>query len=222
VAAAAASSAATAATISGPSAFGFENDDSLADIQWPGSETSPPLTASSPLRGFDDETFETAPSPRAIWSEDSGTDDRPASRRRIWWAVAGSLALVVVLAGLAVGLRSQLVAAWPPSARLFQALGMPVQPPSAGLRFQGVRSEQHSEDGAPVLLIEGQITNSTERPLDVPTIEASGFDKERKLLHSWIIPPGDARLLPGGVTTFRLVQPDAGPVASVTVTFSDH
>ena len=64
--------------------------------------------------------------------------------------------------------------------------------------------------------------NATSRWQDVisqnlSSTQIPGF-KKQELSFSAV----QAGLLPGAVTTFRLVQPDAGPVASVTVTFGGH
>ncbi|MBP2231997.1 putative Zn finger-like uncharacterized protein [Azospirillum agricola] len=141
---------------------------------------------------------------------------RPTRRTVIGFAVLG-----LVLAGVAGGgfaTRDTLVRAWPPLALLFETVGLPAEPPGAGLQLRSVRSEQKSENGATLLLIEGQILNESDSDRPVPRLRATSRDAEHKTLQSWTMEASAPTLRPGEVTTFHHSQPDPGAVAEVTVT----
>lgn len=48
----------------------------------------------------------------------------PRSSTRLWLAWAGSIVLLILLFAVAFAWRSQIVAAWPPSARAYAAFGL--------------------------------------------------------------------------------------------------
>lgn len=135
--------------------------------------------------------------------------------------IIGLAGLSVVVAGIAVGAffaRDQIVHRWPPAALLFETVGVPVEPPGAGLQLQNVRSEQKIEGGATRLVLQGQIVNLSTVERSVPRLRAVSLGADRKPLQTWLMDPSAERLKPGDVATFLHTQPDPGPVAEVTIT----
>lgn len=134
----------------------------------------------------------------------------------------GWIAFGVVLAGIVAGgllARAAIVDAWPPSARLYALVGLPVDPPGAGLKLQGVRSEHRVENGAALLIVEGRIVNDSDRERAVPKLRAVTLDAEKKPLKSWTIEPSQTGLLPGEVAIFQSAEADPGAAAEVMISF---
>ncbi|MBI1777403.1 MAG: zinc-ribbon domain-containing protein [Proteobacteria bacterium] len=143
---------------------------------------------------------------------------RSGSGRRGWAALA--LGAVVLLLGVVLG-REPLVAAWPPSARLYEAIGIPVPAPGAGLALREINSERKVEAGTPVLVVMGEIANMSTDVRDVPPLRAALRDSGRHELQSWVFPADTPRLLPGETVHFKseFANPSAEAV-DLTITFS--
>ncbi|MGQ9371514.1 MJ0042-type zinc finger domain-containing protein [Azospirillum sp. ST 5-10] len=131
----------------------------------------------------------------------------------------GLAVLVVALGAGGVLLRGEVVRLWPATALLYQTVGLPVEPPGAGLQLQNVRSEQREAEGAPLLVVEGQIVNVSESERPVPGVVAVSLDPTRKPVAEWDIEVSSDRLLPGEIATFHSARRDPGDVAEVMITF---
>lgn len=152
----------------------------------------------------------------------AGLDDSPAAKRRRRGALAGWAVFALVLGGIAAGGylgRAEIVRLWPPSALLYETVGLPVDPPGAGLKLQNVRSEQKLDGGSPVLLVEGQIVNVSDVARPVPPVRAVTLGPDQQPVQSWTIDASPAQLLPGEIAVFRHAQRDPGTVAEVMITF---
>ena len=137
-------------------------------------------------------------------------------------ALVGWGILALAVAGIVVGgimAREAIVSAWPPAALFYETVGLPVEPPGAGLQFQNVRSEQRTENGATVIYVEGQILNASDRERSVPTLRVILRGPDAQPLRSVTLDAEPRRLLPGEIATFRHDEPAPGTVAEVTVTF---
>jgi predicted Zn finger-like uncharacterized protein len=135
----------------------------------------------------------------------------------VGWSVFAGL-LVVVLGG-GILIREPLVGLWPPASLLYDTIGLPVEPPGAGLTFQNVRSEQVQENGAPVIRVEGLIVNSSEALRHVPALRVILRGSESEPFHAITIQPDPAELPPGAIATFRHAEPAPEGVTEATVTF---
>jgi predicted Zn finger-like uncharacterized protein len=136
-----------------------------------------------------------------------------------WLGLVGALAAV---GGFVLGGRTEIVTLWPPAARLYDALGIPVEPIGAGLQLQNVKSEQRTEDGAVALVVEGQILNVSTIDREVPPVLAVSIGPDHKPVHKWQIPVTQSHLAPGAIATFRSVERDPGVVSEVAVTFDGN
>jgi predicted Zn finger-like uncharacterized protein len=130
-----------------------------------------------------------------------------------------ALALVVAaLLGGGLGLRQDIVAAWPPSARLYEAIGLAPPAEELGLDLLNVRSNSVEEGGVTVLLVEGEVYNSSARIQIVPPIRVALMDKQRQEITSWTVEADKSELKPEERATFsaRISSPPAG-ASSVSV-----
>ncbi|PWC81376.1 hypothetical protein TSH100_27230 [Azospirillum sp. TSH100] len=142
---------------------------------------------------------------------------KPARSTVIGFAVLG-----VLVAGTAAGAyfaRDPIVRSWPPAALLYDMIGMPAEPPGFGLELRNIHSEQKLEGGKTVLLLEGEVANTTDAERMLPPLRINTFGPEHKLLQSWTIEQSAETLGPGAAAGFRHSQPDPGPVTEVTITF---
>ncbi|WP_448192011.1 zinc-ribbon domain-containing protein [Azospirillum sp. sgz301742] len=151
-----------------------------------------------------------APEPRPAKTK------RPRGSAKAWAAFA--VVLVAILAG-GYFARTQVVRLWPPAALFYETVGLAVEPPGAGLQLQNVRSEQRPDNGATLLVVEGQIINVSDAVRTVPKVRAVSLGFDRKPVQTWTIDPSSGQLLPGEIATFRSTQRDPGAVAEVMVTF---
>lgn len=143
----------------------------------------------------------------------------PPPRRRGGWLGWGLLTgCVACLVAAFLLLRSEFVSAWPPALRLYDAVGVPVELPGAGLEIRNVEAASSVESGERVLVLEGQIHNVSQEPRTVPEILAQalhgGAETDR-----WEVPPTPTRLLPGEIATFYSYRRNPGEVSEIVVTF---
>ena len=82
----------------------------------------------------------------------------------------GIIALLMVDAIL-VGWRDGVVRMLPQTAPFYALLGMPVN--LQGITFDGVVTSTERRDNVPILVVEGNIVNSTRKVVDVPDLNSS-------------------------------------------------
>jgi predicted Zn finger-like uncharacterized protein len=135
----------------------------------------------------------------------------------------GWLALLVVLFGGGVGLivaRNDVVALWPPAARLYDIVGLPLEAVGAGLELRNVSSARR-EDGPPVIVVEGTVANVSSKPREVPRLKAVVRSAAHQDLKNWTFTPGVLVLLPGETANFKaeLADPPRG-ATDLAITFT--
>lgn len=89
------------------------------------------------------------------------------------------LFLLVVLAAVGAGLwfgRIQVVQRVPAAARIYKALGLPVEVLGQGLEFRSVTSEMVKDGSTPVLQVRGVIVNIVDKDCPVPLLRLALFD----------------------------------------------
>ena len=132
--------------------------------------------------------------------------------RRIDWLAGGIAAGVVVAAGAGlVAARDEVTRAWPPAARLYEAVGLAAgaAEEGRGLLIRDVVSERVLEGGVPILLVRGAIENPTGRSRAVPALWAALKGEAGEELHRWLFTAPAEALDAGQSTTFedRLARP---------------
>lgn len=143
---------------------------------------------------------------------------RPRRRLALGWVVLGVIFVLVALAAFAAVIaRSELVAAWPATARLYALAGLPTTPPGPGLELGKVAPTRTAEG----LIIEGDITNAGSTARDVPRLRVALRDTAEKETEFKIIDPPTARLGPGETAHFKtsFAHPDE-TATGVVVTFA--
>jgi len=128
---------------------------------------------------------------------------KPRRGAVVGWAAAA--AVVAALAG-AVVFREQVARLVPASARLFAAVGLPVDP--LGLTIDEVRSVASLQGGRPVLSITGAIRNTRNQTVTVPSLRVSLLDRAGKPVSVKIARPLNPEAPPGAKRYFAIVIPD--------------
>lgn len=124
-----------------------------------------------------------------------------APLRRIPAALPLALLIAAALAGLLAG-RVAVVRTVPETARLYAAIGMPVNL-RGGLEFRGVGSSVTGTGGEAVLTVEGEIANPSAHALDVPQLLIALLAPDGQALYTWTSEPPRTSLGAGETTRFR-------------------
>lgn len=82
-----------------------------------------------------------------------------------------------------IGPRESIVRLIPDLAGGYAAIGLPVN--LRGLEFHGVKTTQEVQDGIPVLVIEGEVVNVTQHPVEVPRVRIAVLGPRKQELYSW-------------------------------------
>lgn len=136
--------------------------------------------------------------------------ERLQARRRNRQRTSRWAALLLVLfAGnvALVGARQEVVRYLPQTASLFSAIGLPVN--LRQLNFENVRIARESEDGKPVLVVDGAIVSASAKPVEVLRLRFAARNPAGQEIYSWTMQPERKMLSPGETMNFRsrLVSP---------------
>ena len=172
----------------------------------------PPLLDAEPAR---------AGRPRSLRAKPGRKPARRSRRAREeprrWVLGAVSAAVLAIPASFAF--RDPIVAAAPRTAKLFAAVGLPVN--LAGVTLDGVSATLADENGARVLLAEGIVTGTTGAGASVPPIEITIEDEAGDALYQWSVKPPAARLARGEAVGFKARLASPPPAGRrVLVTFA--
>jgi predicted Zn finger-like uncharacterized protein len=142
---------------------------------------------------------------RSDRSERSGV---PAVRRgpspwpaRIAWLVL--LGVIGGIVGGSIAMREQIVEAWPPAERLYQAVGLVPPPIEERLGVRNVKHGYGTGDDANVLSVQGEIVNISDSPSDVPDLRILFLNNGGEVLKRVTVAAPEKRMLPGESVTFR-------------------
>ena len=147
----------------------------------------------------------------------------PVRRRSRVATIGGWLALVLIVAAVIGGgllAREAVVETWPPAAKLYDLVGLTVEVAVFGLEPRNIVSMQETEADGTVLVVKGEVANTSDQTLPVPTLRGALLDvREREIFH-WIFNANDETLEPGQVTPFSTRIPNP-PVNArrIAVTF---
>ena len=161
-----------------------------------------------------------ATGPRAIpMGSDLPDFPRKPTRRgaAVGW-VALAAVVIAVLGGGTVA-RDEIVAFWPPAAQLYELAGLEVAAVPFGLELRNVKQSQRTEDGVPVLIIEGEVKNISKYTYEVPKLRVALQNAEQDEIKNWTFSAVQTRLLPGESAPFVTRVKDPPKATNVTITF---
>jgi predicted Zn finger-like uncharacterized protein len=132
-------------------------------------------------------------------------------------ALAGAVIMGCAMA--AIGERAIVVAALPPTARLFAAIGLPVN--LRGLALDNVRTNIFDLGDKKMLIIEGSVENLRSSPVEAPNMRIALRGADKRELYVWTAPAPKARLEANEKVAFRtrLAAPPEG-IGDVLVKFA--
>jgi len=110
------------------------------------------------------------------------------------------LAACLVVTGTWV-FRQTIVAAAPDLAGLYSALGAPVN--LRGLVFGRIETLREIDNGQPVLVVEGSISNATKQMREVPALRFALRGTDTQELYAWSIDPKSTTIESGDTIRFR-------------------
>jgi predicted Zn finger-like uncharacterized protein len=164
------------------------------------------------------------PPRRAKWAKDKaskGSGTRGRSKLLTW--PAGAIAASIAVLAIGLHQRERMVRYLPQTAKLYAAIGMPVN--LRGITINNVASRMIDDNGVSVLVIDGDIANATDQSIRLPRLRFAVLGKDRQEIYSWSAQTDQANLKPGEKINFRrrLAAPPAdGQDVSVRfVTTSD-
>ena len=132
----------------------------------------------------------------------------PLPQQRSYGLITTVAALMIVTLLLAG--RETVVRVWPPSAKSFAAIGLPVN--LQGLELRDVRTRIVQEPTQKVLTIDGQIRNLRETSQTLPELLLSLRDANGREVYAWKAPPPKSGIARGETIQFRarLASPPEG------------
>lgn len=107
----------------------------------------------------------------------------PVRRYRLPRPAAIGLVAAVVAVVAVLSLRESIVRMVPGLAGTYAAIGLPVN--LRGLEFRDVKTTQETQDGVPVLVIEGEVVNVARHPVEVPRVRISVLGPAQQELYAW-------------------------------------
>lgn len=146
---------------------------------------------------------------RARGTARGGPARRSGAGQLVGWL---SLAMfLVVIVGGGICARDMIVAAWAPSAAIYEMIGMPVLRVGEGLDIRIVSNTQEMENNQRILVIVGEVVNISEEVRQVPKLRASLLDVRQREIFSWVFAASKNELEPGQQTEFdtRVPEPPA-------------
>jgi predicted Zn finger-like uncharacterized protein len=132
------------------------------------------------------------------------------------WSLA-ILGLIALNASLVIW-RADIVRFVPQTASLYGAIGLPVN--LRGLVFSDIVTRNETQDGVPLLVVEGLIRSNSPHVADVPRLRFAVRNAAGQELHSWTAVPAQKLLAPSATMPFRSRLASPPPEAhSVLVRF---
>ncbi len=120
---------------------------------------------------------------------------------QMFWPPSNLHAIVVALAlvdAAVIHWRADVVSIMPQTAKFYAALGLPVN--LRAVQFDHLTAAAERHDGEPVLVVKGEIGNSTDQPEAVPHLRFAILNSQQQEIYSWTAVASRGRRLPAGQT----------------------
>ncbi|MEA2144159.1 MAG: hypothetical protein QOI64_2589 [Solirubrobacteraceae bacterium] len=129
---------------------------------------------------------------------------RPPPRPKSRWPVPGWATAIVLLIALNIGLiawRVDIVRLLPQTAAVYAAIGLEVN--LRGLAFTELVTRKETQDGTPMLVVEGIIKSNSRQPTNVPRLRFAVRNANGHEIYSWTAQPARNTIAPGASMPFR-------------------
>ncbi|MBI4184865.1 MAG: zinc-ribbon domain-containing protein [Proteobacteria bacterium] len=147
-----------------------------------------------------------------VFQATSHSVDAQSSGGFFGWVAFAVIVIAVIGSGMFA--RKQIVEFWPPAAKLYALLSLPVGSIASGLDVRNVASERVAGDGGEVLVVRGSVVNVSRGQRDVPNLKLILYDTDQKVLQSMVFPPRRPTMLAAEEMSVRLQFPNPSPRAT--------
>jgi predicted Zn finger-like uncharacterized protein len=172
---------------------------------------SPPIAPADLDAGEVGAAIETKPygAPNDVPHEDIETVagrryPRRAKRKGWHWPLShlqSAFVGLIIANAIIIGWRADFVRAMPQTASFYAFIGMPVN--LRGLDFDSLTTATEQHEGVPILVVEGNIVNDTNKTADVPHVRFAVRNAARQEIYSWTAVPSRTMLPPGEAIAFH-------------------
>ncbi|MGL4638042.1 MAG: zinc-ribbon domain-containing protein [Beijerinckiaceae bacterium] len=169
----------------------FQSDDAkpdqaVADIQ--------PENPEMPL--------ESVPAPRRTkWTKDKPARGAATAKPKSSRAALAAIAATLVIVGVGIHQRTRIVQFLPQTARLYAAIGLPVN--LRGIEIKSVASRMLDDNGVSVLVVDGDLQNTTNAKVDIPRLRFAVLGPKGQEVYVWSAQADRTSLQPGETLNFR-------------------
>jgi predicted Zn finger-like uncharacterized protein len=130
----------------------------------------------------------------------------PQLRKRKGWRwplshLQSAILALIIVDAIVIGWRADFVRAMPQTASFYAWIGMPVN--LRGLDFDSLATSTEQQDGVPILVVQGNVVNDTNKTADVPHVRFAVRNGARQEIYSWTVVPSRMMLPPGEAVAFR-------------------
>lgn len=142
-------------------------------------------------------------------------------KRRGWLGIFGWLTIAALVVGPLAGgylMRTSVVNAWPKSAKLYSALGIPVT--ASGLLIHADYNHI-KRDGHGMIEVRGEIENQTDTARTIPSLQLALYSADNRELQRWTVRVGGAPLDPKARRPFRTSFPVPRKKVQVRIRFEE-
>lgn len=113
------------------------------------------------------------------------------------------LLLVTGIAGAAFFLDQKIMTWMPATQRLYAMVGLHPNVLGQGLQIVEPKPKKEVDGNDEILIVEGEIRNTTEAPMDIPLMRAALLDNQGKELHLWTFTAAKSKIAPGENAQYR-------------------
>ncbi len=129
---------------------------------------------------------------------------RPPPKRKSRWPVPGWGAAIVLLIAINIGLiafRADIVRVLPQTAAVYAAVGLEVN--LRGLAFTELVTRKETQDGTPMLVVEGVVRSASKQTINVPRLRFAVRNAKGHEIYNWTAVPARNTIAPGATIPFR-------------------
>jgi hypothetical protein len=129
---------------------------------------------------------------------------RPPPKRKSRWPMPGWGAAITLLIAINIALivfRADVVRLAPQTAAVYAAIGLEVN--LRGLAFTELVTRRETQDGTPMLTVEGVIKSASRQTINVPRLRFAVRNAKGHEIYNWTAVPARNAIAPGATIPFR-------------------
>jgi predicted Zn finger-like uncharacterized protein len=129
---------------------------------------------------------------------------RPPPKPKSRWPVPGwgtAITLLIAVNIALIAFRADIVRLFPQTVAAYAAVGLEVN--LRGLVFTELVTRKETQDGTPMLVVEGIIKSASKQPINVPRLRFAVRNAKGHEIYNWTAQPTRNTLAPGATIPFR-------------------